>query len=305
MLDSHPEMAVPDETHFLASIGRKHRRRRRPDGFDVGAFVKEIFNYRSFREWGLPEERVTEAFRASPPRNYPEAIRRLYATYAAQRGKCRYGDKTPDYVLHLDYLGRLFPDARFVHLIRDGRDIALSYMQLGFSLETAATYYWKRYVRAGRRAGAGLGPGRYREIRYEDLLADPEGQLRAMCPFLGLEFDFAMLRYFERADEVLGSVPVTRRRWHRHLDRPPTLGLRDWRREMSTEQVVLFEALAGDLLQELGYERGCPEVPLRAQLHARRRWLAVQTARTSAKARKVAGLPVPRPQTWAQPKRRS
>ena len=187
----------------------------------------------------------------------------IYAAYAARRGKSRTGDKTPSYVMHLDLLGGLFPEARFVHVIRDGRDSTLSYLDASFGPTTVAegALYWRRFVARGRQTGRALGPARYLEIRYERLVAEPEAELRAVCSFLDLPFDDAMLRYPERAAELVGKV-------HHNLARAPTAGMRDWKREMAPADVAVFEALAGDLLGELGYERAYRRVPAGARLRA-------------------------------------
>ena len=127
-----------------------------------------------------------------------EAIAAVFAAYAAQRGKPRWGDKTPLYMQHLDLLDRLFPDARFVHPIRDGRDAALSFLAVPPGLMTegwghprdAAGFacQWAIEVRAARRLGARVGADRYLEVRYEELVADPDTVLRAVCAFAELEF---------------------------------------------------------------------------------------------------------------------
>jgi hypothetical protein len=114
-----------------------------------------------------------------------------------------------------------------------------------------AALLWRSSVAAGRRAGRLLGPGRYREVRYEQLVTDPEQVLRETCGFLDLPFDAAMLRYHDRAGDVVDGFRI--RSEHRHLAQPPTAGLRDWRRDMPDRELRLFEAVAGDLLAELGY----------------------------------------------------
>jgi hypothetical protein len=114
-------------------------------------------------------------------------------------------------------------------------------------------------------------------VRYEDLVSDPEHVLRSLCSFVELPFDAAMLRYFERADDVLEGVD---HRWqHKRVYLPPTQGLRDWRRDMSPDELELFESIAGGLLVELGYERGTRVASLRSRARATRVWTQVQARR--------------------------
>lgn len=256
MLDAHPDMAVPNESHFVAQFAKHRARYERGGRFDLTGFSADLLDHWSFVRWGLPHEEVRAAYEAAPPSDVPSAIRDLFATYARHHGKSRYSDKTPSYIMSMDLLARTFPEARFIHLIRDGRDVALSYMGGDFEVKTLgqAALYWDRFVRTGRASGARLGPGRYREVRYEELVAEPERVLADLCAFIGLPFDDGMLRYHERADRLVPTL--SHNESHRNLYKPPTRGLRDWRRDLAPRDIAVFEALAGDLLDELGYERG-------------------------------------------------
>ena len=255
MFNAHPEMAVPDEVAFIIRYSRPHRAVEYgwPRRFDAGRCADLIVADSSFRRWALTEPEARDALRDPPPASFPAAIRRLYGRVAALEGKSRYGDKTPMHVLHLHRLGRLFPEARFVHIVRDGRDVASSYATTAWgpqSVEESAVR-WRRSVRRGLHDGRRLGPGRYREVRYEALVAEPESELRTLCRFLELDWDDAMLRYPEKAAEVITATRFPDA--HQRLLPPPTPGLRDWRRDMARQDVVRFEAIAGSVLDELGY----------------------------------------------------
>jgi hypothetical protein len=270
MFDSHPDMAIPDESNFVPRFGKARERYEEAWGFATAAFLRDLFRERWFRQSGLSQEAVREAFDANPPANVPSAIREVFALYARQRGKSLYGDKTPSYVLHLPLLADLFPEARFVHVLRDGRDVAMSLLDVGFGPRTMteAAIHWRERVGKGLAEGRPLGPGRYREVRYEDVLNDPAGTIEPLCYFVGVEFDPAMLRYFERADSIV-SANVYK---YRSVRLPPTKRLRDWRTQLPSRDLALFEALAGEVLDEAGYERslnGSSSLLARADAHAR------------------------------------
>lgn len=287
MVDSHPDIAIPDESHFVVRYGSVQDRYERPDGFALERFLHDVLNHPWFRRWGLPPETVAASLRASPPASYPDAIRAVFAAYARERGKGRYGDKTPRYVMNMPLLSDLFPESRFLHVIRDGRDVALSHLDAGAGPPTLAgnAWWWKRYILQGRKDGWRLGAQRYREVRYEDVVDDPEHHVREICGFFDLEFHEDMLRYFERADEWVRTPGEARR--HRKLYLPPTKGLRDWRREMSREDVAIFEAVAGDLLTELGYERGESRIPLSAKVSAQRDVLRTHRERAARRLQRL------------------
>lgn len=252
MFDSHPRMAIPGESYFIIEMSPS--RYEGPHGFATDRFLTDLLPRDRFIRWNLPGELVGSALSASPPSDFADAIRAVYACYTSYHGKDRYGDKTPGYVRHIPILKDLVPEARFIHIIRDGRDVAASHVEMewGCRLIGEATYKWKKDVTRGRDAGKALGPDRYREVRYEYLVADPEAVIRPLCEFADLDFDSRMLRYFERAEEIVAPTHYPHR--HDGIFRPPTPGLRDWRCSMAKVHVALVEAVAGDLLEDLGYE---------------------------------------------------
>jgi hypothetical protein len=255
IFDSHPDLAIPGESHFIVHLLPKRYRYERAAGFDVTAFLADLLPQPRFRMWGLVDEDVRSALERDPPSTFADAIRKVFGMYAASRGKPRYGDKTPGNVSHLPELAALLPEARFVHIIRDGRDVALSYLEVSFGPDTVerGAIHWAKMVDRGRRAGARLGPDRYIEVRYEDLLDDPNTTVRSVCAFIELEVHPHTLRYPERAAAVASGSAFPEA--HGRLMLPPTKGLRDWRRQMPPRDVAAFELLAGDLLADLGYER--------------------------------------------------
>jgi hypothetical protein len=250
MLDRHSQLAVPDETYFVPQLADRHLRR-----IDADEFVDDV---RRVVEWGLPLDKVRGRLHDGMP--VGAAIGTVYAVYAEERGKRRWGDKTPMYMQNLRLLERLFPDALYVHLIRDGRDAALSFLAMprGIVTETwmhphtAADFacQWHTEVTAARRLGRRVG-GRYLEVRYESLVDDVEAVLRPICEFAGLEYEAGMADY-------AGNVDVSAKPHQQRLTQPPTKGVRDWRAQMPPDDVAAFERVAGDLLRELGYETSHP-----------------------------------------------
>ena len=253
MLDSHPELAIPTESYFPLWPNTSYRHPR--GGVDVPAFLAFAEATDWFRRWDVPPERLRARFAGERRLPYAEAMRRAFAAYAAERGKPRYGNKTPLHVVGLDRLAALFPEAVFVHIVRDGRDVAASFLEVPFGprrLDEAALF-WRDRVERGRASGRALGPARYVEVRYEALVDDPERELRRLAPFCGLDFDEAMLRSHERAAEAVANVRY--RKFHGRTAEPPSR-VRDWRRSMSREDVETFEAAAGRSLRRFGYQPG-------------------------------------------------
>ncbi|HEX9774594.1 MAG TPA: sulfotransferase [Actinomycetota bacterium] len=285
IFDHHPLLAVTRESYFIPWLAARAGRYERAGGFDERVFVGDLARNRHVDRWGLPIDRVERSFADRPAASLADAIRRLYELKAARRGKERYGDKTPEYALHVPLLARMFPESRFVHVIRDGRDVALSLTSVpwGPARVGQAALFWRARVEAARAAGAALGKERYFEYHHEQLAREPDPIVADICAFIDLPFDAAMLRYHETA------TPRAKEQG-RHLAEPPTPGLRDWRAQMPVAGQRLFEILAGDLLAELGYDTATDTATLGAAGERAARRTATRermrhAARTSAAAR--------------------
>jgi hypothetical protein len=250
MLDRNSQLAVPGESYFLPPLAQRHSGR-----VDVDAFVDDLSRLDTIREWGVDLGEVRRRLR--PGMSLGEAISAVYDTYAAAAGKKRWGDKTPMYMQYLGLLERLFPTAIYVHLIRDGRDTAVSYLNLPPGVATefwghptsaaGAAAQWAVEIQEARALGRRVGPERYCEVRYEQLVDSTEEVLEEVCSFAGLPWEPGMLGYPDNVD-------VSTEPHHQRLKRPPTKGLRDWRTELEPRQVADFEEVAGDVLADLGYE---------------------------------------------------
>jgi len=248
ILSSHPRLHIPPETGFLPFLG-----------FDTDTPVTagQAHNLlvrigRLNRGWaGL----VTDAdafYRSLPQPTLAHFLDELYRRKIAQWGAERWGDKTPSYVLHLPLLGRIFATAQFVHMIRDGRDVTLS-AQKRWGHWYMDPYYllanWVRHVEQGRKVGRTLPTDRYLEVRYEDLVQQPEVVARTVCRFLGESFYPQMLDHTRLARELVGP------RGHVEVWQPiSTDSVQRWRTQMSSFEQKVADRVAGPTLVACGYE---------------------------------------------------
>ena len=249
VLDRSPGIAIPDESFFVPLLARRHS-----GTVDASRFLDDVARIPTIREWGLGVDDVAPQVRDGMSAG--DAIAAIFEAYAAKAGKPRWGDKTPMYMRHLGLIDRLFPDAQYVHLVRDGRDAALSFLEMPEGTFTRTWAHpttpaqfaclWRREVSDARALGRRVGSGRYHELRYEDLVADPTESVSAICAFAGIAFEPEMLEYSRYVD-------VSDKPHQQRLRRPPTTGVRSWQEEMAHADVVSFEDVAGDLLRELGY----------------------------------------------------
>ena len=121
MLNSHPQLAVANDTHFIPRVIKKLEQTNPPLNEKL---IEQVHTYKRFYRLGLSNIEVMES--AKRAENYQEFVSALYNTFGNKQGKPLAGEKTPDYCRHIPLLHKLFPWAKFVHIIRDGRDVALS-----------------------------------------------------------------------------------------------------------------------------------------------------------------------------------
>jgi hypothetical protein len=266
MLDAHSELAIPPETHFIPQVIKATKNAEDPPA----AALEVITTHRRWPDFGLDAGDLRERLARHHKLTAGDALREFYGLYATKHGKARWGDKSTNYVRKLRPISRVLPEARFVHLIRDGRDVALSLTAVHFGPNTIgdAAEKWSGEIAKARRQGNRVAS--YTEVRYEELIADPEPVLRRICEVTDLPWDEAMLQYQERAGERIGeivrdfdraegeAVPAEVRAQHQANVSKPLQSDRAarWRTEMGASDVAAFEELAGPTLDELGYERG-------------------------------------------------
>jgi hypothetical protein len=240
LLRSHPNLTFPDESHF---IGRFYKAYGDPSSDEEAwKLACRILRTPRIASWGIHLEKREIA----GCRSFSDVARRVFEAWARKEGKPRWGGKTPHYVLEIPVLHQLFPDARVIHIIRDGRDVALSWLKTRYEPQNLykAACMWRKMVSQGRSDGSHLPTAAYLELRYEALLAEPEKIMRQVCEFVGEPFVPEVLSPNRTQSSVSDSV----------FDEA-VIGKNTgkWKSSMSRSERALFESVAGSLLDELGY----------------------------------------------------
>jgi hypothetical protein len=260
MLNAHSQVGVPPESRFICEFWSGETE------IEVTGYLTRLAAHKRFQLWDLPIHTVRSEIGDRDRIPFAEAVDATFHAWARVHGKNRWGDKTPRYVECMPVILGLFPDARFVHLVRDGRNVALSYADIPFGPKTAAkaAELWARRVRVGMEQGRSMERGHYIEMVYEDLVEDPLGEVKTLCDFIDLEFEPDMLNYTEKARSAMLPSAQT---LNPHISEKPH-AVRAWQNEMPDEHVEIFEAVAGDVLSELGYERRFARPRAKAKLWA-------------------------------------
>lgn len=254
MLAGGGELSIPPESYFIEALWLERRRLERSGRLDVPTFLSVLAADPRFQAWELPIDDVAREL-GSGAAGVGDGVRATFRAYARTEGRDRYGDKTPIYALMVGPLAELLPESRFIHLIRDGRDVARSYGRVPWGPRTfsAAMVRWSRHVAAARSAGRTLGRDRYLEVRYEDVVRQPEQVLVHLCEFAEISYSPSMLRFADDADRLLRNT--AHRDWVAGIAEPLS-PRRDWRRDLSDREQRRAAALAGRRLVELGYDPG-------------------------------------------------
>lgn len=260
MLDAHPQLAIPPEFNWLEPVLPDLQQ----EDADPQAIADKIVATQSWPDLDISETRLRALLEAVPPGKDPSHfLRGIYADYAARFGKLRFGDKTPKNLQRMAWQQTAFPEARFIHIIRDGRDVALSAKDVFFGERAAFPNLlksWRDQIFRARKQSAQLN--HYLEIRYEDLVTDTQTVLERVCAFIELDLDPAMLNYHRTAPDRLAELkdmqhhrPVPaeeRRRMFALTSQPPSeTRIGRWKHQLTEEQKAEALELAGRMLNSL------------------------------------------------------
>lgn len=261
MLNSHPNIAIPYESHFYDGWYPIVRRYGDLGDRRTRTLVMELLRSRFVKNWA-PLPSLAETLQAITRPGFDGVVEGLLRAWTLRQGKSRWGEKTPQHALCWRTILAGFPDLQVIHLIRDGRDVALSYKAAFFGPKHAyhLAARWGQYLAAAEESQAVLGEPGFLPVRYEDLVAEPDRELRRICAFLGEEFAPAMLTFHRKA-----IAQIADQRNLANLRRPVmTDNVGKWQREMTAREIRIFEARAGAQLERYGYARSLGEARLPA-----------------------------------------
>lgn len=205
------------------------------------------------------------------PRSLATVIDETFGYFARKNGKARWCEKTPMHAQHIATLYTLFPEACFVHMIRDGRDCAASFHRRWGYIPERTIYRWKNLIKAARHQANECG-AMYIEVRYEELTRDPLGEMERVCHFVDVPFDDQILSPSRKpkhsgsnADAIVDSAPR-------------------WRSYFTPTKVSKLEGIAGRTLCELGYEVGQSDGDTNPGTIVLGNWMLRDYARMAARA---------------------
>jgi len=253
ILCAHSRITIPPETYFIMPLLERLPSTAPLDGAQVSEALEIITGHYRWPDMSLSKEEFSEAVvRLDRPR-LRDVLNVIYNFHLEKDGKTIWGDKTPPYVSIIPGLVSLYPDARIVHLLRDGRDVAKSFQRTGWYGPWLHdnTREWRtaiRHIHDCRRNHPEIG---IYEIRYEDLVLNMEATVHALCRHLGIDFEPGMLNWTQSLD---GRIPEREAHIHRKLQRKPQRSDIDrWKTEMTRRELLVAEAFLIPELVTAGY----------------------------------------------------
>ena len=252
ILDSHPNIGVPFESHIYPRL--YNWRNCYGDMNEVKnkkRLVRDILSLETLKSWReVPEKKeVISRFRGE---SFHSAFQATMEAWLASEEKNRWGEKTPHNIFFWESIIEGFPDSKFIHIVRDGRDVALSWKKVRFGPEHfyPIARLWKKYIEKVEELKSNIGRNKIYEVKYEKILTNPKKEIGNVCYFLGEKFYPKMMSFYDEKK----SYPTDKRN-EENLSRPL---LRDnmnkWRTQADPRNLRIFEAVAGGILERYGYE---------------------------------------------------
>jgi hypothetical protein len=257
LLANHPEISIPPESYVLGAVIRKYRSLSFLPWSELSRLIILKFEeHPQFYTWDMCLQSVYETIIKFDVEKQTLAnlLDTIYMCYAKKNkpSATRWGDKTPMNTFHLQSINKVFPEAKFIHIIRDGRDVVSSYLRAGIYTDTKeACGRWLTSIRLAQKLGRRLGKKQYLEIHYEDLVKHPEDSSKTVCGFINLEYQAEILHFYKTV-KTLGDTHLEH---HGNVHTPiNTNSIGKWRENLSSEQKSLVGTMLKKDLLRLGYK---------------------------------------------------
>ncbi|MEA3479821.1 MAG: sulfotransferase [Bacteroidota bacterium] len=262
IFDAHPHVCIPPECHLIINLHPRYGKIRQWDEKTILPFYDDLKKQWLFDTWNIKGENLrSDLLKMAGENTFGNICKLVYASHESLFAKKEirlFGDKNPGYAIYTEKLLKIFPEAKFIHIIRDYRDNYVSVRDVDFELPIPSLVVkkWKNFVKRFNRAME-KHPKNHRVIRYEDLAADPEYHIRQLCDFTGITFLPEMLEFHNKKDMIEESrAHQLVKKYHKslmHRINTGRIGL--WQKQLSIQTVKIADITAGKTAELAGYER--------------------------------------------------
>lgn len=236
------------ETHFITKYASVALQSDLANPKVFKSIAGRIIRERPIMQWEIPWD-LDDLYQATEPKSYSELVNQICLARSRKLGFPRWADKTPSFSFHVPLLADLFPNAKFIFIYRDGRDVANSLLERkwGPNKIWAAAEYWRTCCNALLESEKRIPENQLLSIRYEKLLEDPDPILRRLLAFL--EYQASDEQIEQMASRVRGN------------------NSNKWKTNLSQKSIQIFERTAGAMLRKLGYETSTELPPINVLEH--------------------------------------
>jgi len=275
LFDAHPNVIVPAECQLIINLYPKYGKVLNWSADGQKAFYHVLYKQWLFDVGPIDKDSLYKSLMACRGENtYSTIIKVVYYEYHSIYGHnllLAFGDKNPGYTIYTERLIKIFPEAKFIHIIRDYRDNFVSIRNVDFELPfiSLTVSKWKHFVRKFRIA-AEHHPGTHLEIRYEDFVTRPEEMFRELCAYVGIPFSSTPFSFYKKSSEALKAYPkkLTKKYHSSLMKKVNTSRVGLWKKELSEKEIRMADATVGRYAAITGHEKAYPKPGFAAHLRS-------------------------------------
>jgi hypothetical protein len=260
LLDNHPNVIIPPgECPFVSNLFSRYFKKNLELQKMRGKFFNDLRSQPAFGYMNPDIDKLKNEILSNHALSYHSLCKQVYMNYrpvSAKKDILAIGDKNPDYSLFIPRLIRIFPETKFIHIIRDPRSNVLSMMNARYESPVIASlaYRWKYYNREIEKQKITF-PERILTVKYEEFVAEPERTLKEICSFLKLKFHQSMFDFYKHKEELLKIYPAEAiEKYHKSLFKPVNdSGAEVWKEGLSQRKIKTIEIVCGRFAEKYGY----------------------------------------------------
>ena len=262
LFDAHPDICIPPECKFILDLYPKYGKKTYWQEKDLKEFYDDLMQQWRFDTWTIDHDKLKDdLLKCTGNGPYGRICKVVYLNYRSFFKKDEvilFGDKNPGYTIYTRRLLKIFPEARFIQILRDYRDNYVSVKDVDFELPVPSLVAtkWKLFYRSVKKVESKY-PDRFRTVKYEDLVDDPDKEMMALCKFLGIRYHAEMLDFYKKEDEVFKVYPkefITR--YHANLVKQVNKSRSGiWRDKLTEKEIRLADLAVGKIAEQAGYQR--------------------------------------------------
>jgi hypothetical protein len=251
LLNSHSNISIPFESHlfytfypwlkYYGDLRDKNNQKR---------LVGDILSTEVIKTWQPPVDKFKILNKIQVP-NFGGIVDAVLSSWADLNGKKRWGEKTPRHLFHWKPILSYFPNSKVIHILRDGRDVATSWIDSRFGPKTyfRAAKEWIKFLKEIENLKKEINENNFYEIKYEKLISDTERELKKICSFVEEDYESQMLYFYENK-----SPYPTDKINLQNLQKPIIANNKGkWQTRLSKKELYYFESIAGEYLEKYNY----------------------------------------------------